>query len=189
MGDRQLSRQVRGYLGGFFLLVFLGAATFVYWQQNRHERLFNVYFAKEAVTIEENTRVLASTENRSEQLALIYQQAVAYQSTRDYSAALMAWRAYFAEASHPDTSTPYWYAAVAAHQVGAVEEAAYFLEQIPPSLPLARNEQLQWHRALTALRLKDISAARQLLEKIQVGATTIYGKELAPQLLAEIGRG
>lgn len=193
MSDRLLRRQGGGllwpWLSALFFLALLIAFGCSYWQESRHERLFNIYFAKEAVVIEENTRVVAATENRPEPLSLIYQQALAYQSTRDYAAALMAWRAYFSEASHPDTSTPYWYAAIAAHQVGAVEEAAYFLDQIPLRLPVARNEQLQWHRALTALRLKDIPLARQLLERIQVGATTIYGKELAPQLLAEIGLG
>lgn len=167
---------------GFFVLLVAAAAA--YWQDSKYERLFNAYFEPASLVMEEATRALDVAGQQSKQSFLIYKQALAYQEAQNYMAALTAWRAYLAAESHPNFAMPYWYASVAAHQVGAVEEAAYFLDQIPPTIaPPARNEQLQWHRALTALRQEDIPSAIQLLEATRQDPKTIYGKELAPSLL------
>lgn len=182
----QVERMLRPFVWGLSFFALLAIAALLYWQENYHERLFHVYFIKEPITIVENTRVLAGIEGGSGQFSLLYQQAIAYQNAEDYPAALMTWRAYFREESPVGTPLPYWYAAIVAHQLGAVEEAAYFLDQIPSNLPISRNEQLQWHRALTALRQKNTLLTRQLLEEMQHEAKTIYGKELATELLAEI---
>ncbi len=179
-----LSAKTWSWLWWGGLLLLLVAMTRLYWQDSKHERLFHMYFEPTSLILEESTRALGTSDPSSKQSMLIYQQALSYQDAQNYTAALTAWRAYLAEESHSNSVTPYWYASVAAHQVGAVEEAAYFLNQIPPSIaPPIWNEQLQWHRALTALRQRDVSSAQQMLEFIRQAPKTIYGKELAPSLL------
>lgn len=170
------------------LLVLLLLAGTSYWSHSWHERLFQAYFPKQLLVNQEQYRVLASSKDPTLTSSLLYQQALQYHYQQAFPEALMAWRAYFKEESQPSSVLPYIYATHAAHSVGNVEAAAYFLQQLPEELADEQGEQLLWYRAITALRLKKTSQAHELLERISLRPLTLYGKELAPRLLEEIAR-
>ncbi len=180
-------RAWRPWLGTFLLLLGLSLAATSYWQASRMERLFHANFeALPQLAVAEKARVLDQVATTSSSQA-IYQQALQYQEARQYRFALTAWRAYFLAEEKEVVPYAFLYAALAAHAEGDSKEAAYFLEQLPPGyLATPFGEQLQWYRALTALRQQDKGQAMALLQQLSQQPLTHYGSDRAPRLLATL---
>lgn len=163
------------------LLLFAG---WQYWAASENERLFDTYFDAQPIYGFEQQRIVNRKE--SEQEISLRNQAQVYHLEGNYRKALMSWRAYFDAGTATDSWLPFLYAANAAMATGNSDEAAYFMDQLPPKLEGAQGEQLQWYRAMLDLKQGQLGLAKTKLEALIDGAITPYGKIQAADLLKKI---
>lgn len=163
------------------LLLFAG---WQYWSATENERLFDTYFNAQPIYGFEQQRIVNRKE--AEQETSLREQAKAYHLEGNYREALMSWRAYFDAGTATDSWLPPLYAANAALATGNIDEAAYFLDQLPPELEGAQGEQLQWYRAMLDLKQGQLERAKEKLEILAKDAVTPYGKVQAVELLEQM---
>lgn len=162
-------------------VIFMLFAGWQYWAATENERLFDAYFDPQPIYGYEQQRVVNQQTVSLE--TSLREQAFAYHLGGKYPEALMSWRAYFDAGTATDSWLPLLYAANAALATGKVEEAAFFLEQLPPDLAGAQGEQLQWYRIMLDLKLNHLDLAKERLEAMTKVGTTPYGKKMAVELL------
>lgn len=156
-----------------------------YWSATPEERLFTAYFDPVPRYGFEQQRALRPTAS-SEEILDTRAQAIRYHFGGEYAEALTAWRAYFRSDPFPTDWKPYLLASIASMANGEWMDAENYLNQLPPNLDGPVGEQLEWYRALLALRMEKPALARELLLGIKDSYQTLYGKEGAIALLEEL---
>lgn len=178
-------RRLWPYLTAAATILFLLIAYWGFRQGTYHERLFVKYFNPQPRYGYEQQRAATAPNNRRNEVVL--DQAITYHEQKQYELSLIAWRAYLAFDGLPNDFRPYLYAATAALATGNDEEAAYFLDQLPPNAKDAFGEEVHWYRSLLSLKQNGPSeAVLEQLEQLQKMNRSIYSRELAPNLLEDL---
>lgn len=151
------------YLAVAVISLLLVFTWYNYRQDQVPQRLFATYFTPIPQTDFSNQRAVAVVQPKMDE---ILSQALSYHLAGDYTFALTSWRAFLEDYENPDFRA-YLYAASAALATGKDDVAAYYLNQIPLETSGEFGEEVNWYRALHALKTSGPDAATKILNAME----------------------